>query len=194
MASCLKKTVFHRHLEQFLVWTLMPLWSCFKIFLPRQPPVWLAGGMYGGQMGLWWEHYHSLLYSANQACARFLAVLCFHSLNLLLHLVWTEHINFPLRFWWGQQTDPGLLCQKNRYNSFAMNCTNQLCLPLTAHRHQPSGRGARQEAGAKSKFWCLRRTKGDLCGRAGSLTGSTTGHLLDHRSCFSRWRHKHLIK
>ena len=85
----------------------MPLWSCFKIFLPCRPPVWLAGGMYGGQMGLWWEHYHSLLYSANQACARFLAVLCFHSLNLLLHLVWTENIHFPLSFGWGQQTDPG---------------------------------------------------------------------------------------
>ena len=193
MASCLKKTVFHRHLEQFLVWTLMPLWSCFKIFLPRRPPVWLAGGMYGGQMGLWWEHYHSLLYSANQACARFLAVLCFHSLNLLLHLVWTEHIHF-LSFGWGNRQTQGFYAKKNRYNSFAMNCTNQLCLPLTAHRHQPSGRGARQEAGAKSKFWCLRRTKGDLCGRAGSLTGSTTGHLLDHRSSFSRWRHKHLIK
>ena len=176
----------------------MPLWSCFKIFLPCRPPVWLAGGMYGGQMGLWWEHYHSLLYSANQACARFLAVLCFHSLNLLLHLVWTEHIHFPLSFGWGEQTDPGLLCQKTvtSNDSFAVNRTIPLCLSLTAHRRQPSGRGARQEAGAKSKFWCLRRTKGDLCGGAGSLggTGSTTGHLLDHRSCFSRSRHKHLIK
>ena len=31
---------------------------------------------------------------------------------------------------------------------------------------QPSGWAVKQETGAKSKFWCLDRTKGDLCGWA----------------------------
>ena len=170
----------------------MPLWSCFKIFLPRQPPVWLAGGMYGGQMGLWWEHYHSLLYSANQACARFLAVLCFHSLNLLLHLVWTEHIHGPLSFGWGQQTDPGLLCQKTA--TIVLQWTLQfrfafLWLLIAISLLVEELDRKREQKASSDVFAEQRVTYVDELG----LTGSTTGHLLDHRSCFSRSRHKHLM-
>ena len=42
-------------------------------------------------------------------------------------------------------------------------------MPLHFPPVQPSGWAVKQETGAKSKFWCLDRTKGDLCGWAALL-------------------------
>ena len=43
---------------------------------------------------------------------------------------------------------------------------------------QPSGWAVKQETGAKSKFWCLDRTKGDLCGWAALFCHIAAGFKL----------------